>query len=246
MSVDPPRVHLPNASPAAVPIRFVDVTKRYRTGDAEHVDALRGVTLTIEPGAFAAIVGRSGSGKSTLLHLLAAMDTPTGGEVTVGEWRLAGLGPREQARFRRTMVGMIFQSFNLVGTMTARANVELPLLLAGIPAGDRIARAQACLDAVGLGHRATHRPAELSGGEQQRVAIARALVHDPPILLADEPTGNLDSATAADVVALLADVAGTRGKTVVVVTHHFSEIEAVATHRITLHDGSIAEEVRSS
>jgi putative ABC transport system ATP-binding protein len=205
------------------------------------VQALDGVSLTIDAGQFVALVGRSGSGKSTLLHLLAAMESPTTGEIVVGDWPLARLDRQAQARYRRTGVGIIFQSFNLVPSMTAVQNVELPLVLAGVAPALRRARALDALDQVGLRPRQHHRPVELSGGEQQRVAIARALVNDPPLLLADEPTGNLDSANARQIVELLARVQQEQGKTVLVVTHHLPEVAAVADRVITLADGRIVE-----
>jgi putative ABC transport system ATP-binding protein len=199
------------------------------------------VSLTIDAGQFVALVGRSGSGKSTLLHLLAAMESPTTGEIVVGDWPLARLDRQAQARYRRTGVGIIFQSFNLVPSMTAVQNVELPLVLAGVAPALRRTRALDALDQVGLRPRQHHRPVELSGGEQQRVAIARALVNDPPLLLADEPTGNLDSANARQIVELLARVQQEQGKTVLVVTHHLPEVAAVADRVITLADGRIVE-----
>jgi ABC-type lipoprotein export system ATPase subunit len=218
-----------------------DVRKTYHT-PAGHVHALGGVTAQVPAGAFCGIVGRSGSGKSTLLHLLAAMDQPTSGTVRVGGVDVGALGRKEQARFRRERVGMVFQQFNLVASMDARANVELPLLLAGAKPDARRRRAAECLDSVGLSGRATHRPAELSGGEQQRVAIARALAADPDVLLCDEPTGNLDSETAGQIVDLLRILNRDLGKTVVVVTHHFGEIQHACTHRLRLSDGLLVEE----
>jgi predicted ABC-type transport system involved in lysophospholipase L1 biosynthesis ATPase subunit len=153
------------------------------------------VSLSIDSGAFVGVVGPSGSGKTTLLHLLAALDRPTAGTLEVGGWTLGTLDDTARARYRRSMVGLVFQEFHLVPTMTALENVALPLLLAGVPPAERTPRARAALDTVGLADRTTHRPAALSGGEQQRVATARALVGDPPLLLADEPTGNLDAET---------------------------------------------------
>lgn len=229
-----------NGRPAASPfISLEQVSKIYAMG-SETVAALAGVDLAIPAGQFLAVVGRSGSGKSTLLHLLAGMDRPTHGQVRVGTWDLARLRRREQAHYRRAMVGMIFQQFNLIPSMTALENVELPMVLAGAERAARQRRAAACLADVGLAHRTTHRPTELSGGEQQRVAVARALVHDPPLLLADEPTGNLDSTTGAQIVDLLATVHREQGKTVLVVTHHPAEFDAVAERTIELHDGTLS------
>ena len=203
------------------------------------VAALYQLDLDVAEGAFVAVVGRSGSGKSTLLHLLAALEQPSAGTLSVGPWHLGGLGPDEQARYRREMVGIVFQQFHLVPTMTALENVELPLVLAGAPRAARRERARACLDLVEMTHRLEHRPVELSGGEQQRVAIARALVHDPPLLLADEPTGNLDSATGAQIIALLDRLHREQGRTVLAVTHNLAELDAVASRILTLHDGRV-------
>lgn len=226
-------------SAASAFIHLQGVTKAYAMG-RETVRALDEVTLSLPEGQFAGIVGPSGSGKSTLLHLLAAMDRPTSGQITVGRWDLGTLDRTAQARYRREMVGMIFQQFNLVTTMTACENVELPLLLAGVAPRERRAAATDTLEAVGLGDRVDHRPTELSGGEQQRVAIARALVADPPLLLADEPTGNLDSVTGGRIIDLLRAIHEERGKTVVVVTHHPAEIQGVADRLIRLRDGQLA------
>jgi ABC-type lipoprotein export system ATPase subunit len=214
------------------------VSKRYRRGRSA-VDALRDVSLTVPAGRFAAVVGPSGSGKSTLLHLAAALDRPSDGQIRLGEWRLADLSRGEQAQFRRRMVGIVFQQFHLVPTMTALENVALPMILAGAAPERRRARAEACLAQVDLADRAGHRPAELSGGEQQRVAVARALTGDPPLLLADEPTGNLDAETGAAVIDLLRDIHDEQGRTVVVVTHHFAEVEDAAEDVFRLRDGTL-------
>ncbi len=214
------------------------VSKIYQRGP-NRVVALRTFSLALPAAQFTAVVGRSGSGKSTLLHLLAALDHPTEGEITVGPWRLSAFDRREQARYRREMVGMIFQQFNLIPSMTALANVELPLVLAGVAPAVRQARAAECLERVELSHRLDHRPTELSGGEQQRVAIARALALDPPLLLADEPTGNLDSVTGKQIVALLARLQREQGKSIIVVTHSLEEVAPVATRVVELHDGSL-------
>jgi ABC-type lipoprotein export system ATPase subunit len=219
-------------------IQLRDVSKRYPMGTTP-VDALDALTLDIPRGQFVAVTGPSGSGKSTLLHLLAALDTPSSGTIRVGDWQLGTLGRDEQAAYRRTMVGIIFQQFHLVPTMTARQNVALPMILAGVAPATRRARADECLAVVGLADRADHRPSELSGGEQQRVAVARALAPDPPILLADEPTGNLDTDTGEQIVQLLEDVHREQGRTVIVVTHHFTEVEAVTERRIQLRDGRL-------
>jgi len=206
---------------------------------AARVHALDGVSLNIPRGQFVAVVGPSGSGKSTLLHLLAALDRPSQGTVRVGAWPLDTLSTEEQARYRRTMVGIIFQQFHLIPTMTARENVALPMILAGVAPADRSRRAAACLDMVALTDRMDHRPAELSGGEQQRVATARALVGDPPLLLADEPTGNLDTDTGAQIVDLLARLHRDHNRTVLVATHHPEELDGVAERIVHLQDGAV-------
>ncbi|HMB89427.1 MAG TPA: ABC transporter ATP-binding protein [Rhodothermales bacterium] len=225
-------------------IRLREVSRVYVMGTTR-VTALHKVTLDLPEHSFTALIGHSGSGKSTLLHLLAAMDKPTAGDITVGSWHLPTLTRKAQARFRREMVGMIFQQFNLVASMTALENVAMPLVLAGIAPALREARARECLDLVGLTHRMTHRPTELSGGEQQRVAIARALVGDPPLLLADEPTGNLDSTTGAQIIDLLARVHYEQGKSILIATHHFDEVAHVAERVLTLHDGRLQKESES-
>ena len=236
----------PNATPASPPpatpdvdaslVRLDGVTKTYTRGRTS-VTALDDVSLDIAQGEFVGVVGPSGSGKSTLLYMLAAMDQPTSGSIAVGDWSLDGLSADEQARYRRTMVGIIFQQFHLVPTMTAQENVALPMILAGVDPSRRQDRAAECLEMVGLADRLDHRPAELSGGEQQRVATARALVGDPPLLLADEPTGNLDSETGAQIITLLERLHAEQNRTVVVVTHHFEEIEHAAQQVVRLRDG---------
>jgi ABC-type lipoprotein export system ATPase subunit len=218
-------------------IQLRNVSRTYHRGPAT-VHALRDVDLALPPHSFTAVVGRSGSGKSTLMHALAAMDLPTEGTVTVRSWEVTALERKERARYRREVVGMIFQRFNLVPAMTALGNVELPLMLAGVAPDERRARAEAVLDQVGLGARMDHRPDELSGGEQQRVAVARALVHDPPLLLADEPTGNLDSQTADEIVALLRAI-HRGGRSVLVVTHNLDEFRDAAEWVVRLEDGAI-------
>ncbi|MCS7081473.1 MAG: ABC transporter ATP-binding protein [Bacteroidota bacterium] len=223
-------------------VRLAGVTKSYPMGRTS-VRALRGVDLEIHPGQFVLLVGRSGSGKSTLLHLIAAMDRPSAGTIAVGPWQLDRLTAKEQASYRRQTVGMIFQGFHLIPTMTARENVELPLLLAGWSKRERLRRADALLELVGLRERSAHRPTELSGGEQQRVAIARALALNPPLLLADEPTGNLDSHTAAEVLQMLARVHREEGKTVILVTHDVAEAQPFAQRLVRLQDGAVIEDV---
>ncbi len=199
-------------------IRCVDVKKDYPAGDTP-VHALRGVNLEIADSGFYAVMGRSGSGKSTLLHILAAMDPPSSGEVTVSGQRVDQLTERQATQFRRTSIGIIFQAFNLIPTMTALENTLLPGLLAGDSTGMLRTRALELLDRLGLADRMTHRPQALSGGEQQRVAIARALLYKPPVVFADEPTGNLDSASSALVWEVLRDLAHEQEVTVLMVTH---------------------------
>ena len=192
------------------------VRKHYRRGGQE-VRALDGIDLEVPHRGMTAVVGASGSGKSSLLHIIGAMDRPTSGEVTVANRRLDLLSQHELTAVRRVTVGFVFQSFNLIPNLSALENVMLPMEFAGMPASDRRRRASALLARVNLAARASHRPRELSGGEQQRVAIARALANDPPLVLADEPTGNLDSQTGQMIYALLKELAAER--TVVVVTH---------------------------
>lgn len=221
-------------------VRLRAVTKTYQRGP-NTVHALRDVSFSLADGTFTGIVGPSGSGKSTLLHLLAALDQPSKGTLAVGDWTLDALNDAARARYRRSMVGLVFQQFHLVPTMTAQENVALPLLLAGVPPSERSKRAARALDHVGLADRSSHPPAALSGGEQQRVATARALVTDPPLLLADEPTGNLDADTGTQIVDLLHRICQDHDRTVIVVTHHPAEIDHVADRLVQLQDGSVAD-----
>ncbi len=221
-------------------VRADRLTRRYVMGE-NVVTALEGLDLSVEDGERVAILGRSGSGKSTLLHLLGGLDRPTSGDAWVGGKRLAEMTDDELALYRRTGVGFVFQFFNLVPTLSALQNVELPLTLAGVPREERRRRAAGLLDRVGLSARAGHRPSELSGGEQQRVSVARSLVHDPPLLLADEPTGNLDSRTAAEVLGLLGGLAG---KTVLLVTHDRALAESFAGRTLELLDGRKVSDAR--
>lgn len=217
-----------------------DVRKEYRMGERS-VRALDGVSLELEPALFVVVVGASGSGKTTLLNLLGAMDQPTSGQVVVDGADLAKLGESGLTDYRRHKVGFVFQNFNLIPNLTALENVMLPMELAGVPAGERPPRSSALLERVGMGHRARHKPAQLSGGEQQRVAIARALANDPAMVLADEPTGNLDSKTGRDIIELLRELARERGKAVVVVTHD-EAITTVADLSLHMRDGRIVEQ----
>ncbi len=227
---------MPTPDPAPV-LRCVNVHKSYTLGDRQVV-ALRGVTLEIAEHGFYAIMGASGSGKSTLLHLLAALDRPDQGEIYIAGKPVHTLSERDATTFRRTQIGIIFQQFNLIPTLTARENVELPGTLAGTNADWLRTRSQALLDLLGLNGRGDHRPDALSGGEQQRVAIARALLYSPPVVFADEPTGNLDSASSEKLWSLLADLAAKQHTTVVMVTH---EPAAAANCRrvFVLKDGAV-------
>jgi predicted ABC-type transport system involved in lysophospholipase L1 biosynthesis ATPase subunit len=227
---------LPNAVGIEPAVRCVDLVKAYGSAAAP-VYALRGVSLDVLPGERVALLGKSGSGKSTLLNLLGGIDRPTSGTLQVAGRDLGRLSGRELARFRSAAVGMIFQSFNLIPSRTALDNVELPMIFAGRAPRDRRAEARRALEAVGLGQRLGHLPSQLSGGEAQRVAVARALVNHPEILLADEPTGNLDSATAHEVIDLLTEHVRARGTTLLLVTHD-EELARTCTDRVVrLKDG---------
>ena len=199
-------------------IDLSEVSREYRRG-TDHVKALDKVSLHVEQGHFVALMGPSGSGKSTLLHILAGLDRPTSGRVVVAGQDLGGLSDDQLARFRAAHVGFVFQFFNLIPVLDARGNVELPLLLTTLPKAERRARAETALRIVGLADRAGHAPNQLSGGEQQRVAIARAIVSDPEIIVADEPTGDLDAANAVEILGLLRELRQEFGKTIVMVTH---------------------------
>jgi putative ABC transport system ATP-binding protein len=220
-------------------VRTVGVGRRYKMGNAV-VDALRDVDLTLERGEFVALVGPSGSGKSTLLNLIGGLDHPTRGEVWIDGVELGASDERKLTRHRREHVGFVFQTFNLLPRLTAEENVALPLMFSGVPEKERRRRARVQLERVGLGPRLAHRPTQLSGGEQQRVAIARAMVGEPSLILADEPTGNLDTATGAEIMGLLKELNQERGVTVLAVTHD-PEIAAFAERTIRLRDGRVEE-----
>jgi putative ABC transport system ATP-binding protein len=220
-------------SPAIV---AAEVARTYEL-DGVSVPALRGVSLTVSAGDYVAIVGTSGSGKSTLMHLLGALDRPTSGKLLIGGRDVTTLSPADMARLRNETIGFVFQSFHLLARTTARDNVALPLVYRGTARRERRERASAMLERVGLGHRLDHRPNQMSGGEQQRVAIARALVTGPSVLLADEPTGNLDSATGESVLELLESL-NADGVAVVLVTHD-REVAARARRQIVMRDGLI-------
>jgi putative ABC transport system ATP-binding protein len=220
-----------------VVVRAVGLTRRYKMGDT-FVDALRGVDLSIARGEFVALVGPSGSGKSTVLNLIGGLDRPTSGDVWINGTELGSSDERTLTRHRRSSVGFVFQNFNLLPRLTAEENVALPLMFSGVPEKERLARARALLERVGLGPRLAHRPTQLSGGEQQRVAIARALVARPAILLADEPTGNLDTVTGADIMGLLQELNQERALTLLTVTHD-PEVAAFADRVVRLRDGQV-------
>jgi putative ABC transport system ATP-binding protein len=217
-----------------------NVSKVYQMGSTT-VAALDHVSVTVKAGEFAAIQGTSGSGKSTLLNVLGGLDHPTGGEILFDSTPLAPLSKKAMARYRRNSVGMIFQGFNLIPTMSAEENVGLALAFAGVRGGERKQRAQELLSRVGLADRLTHRPTELSGGEQQRVAIARALANRPRVLLADEPTGNLDSTRAQELLTLLRAMVGSDALTIIMVTHDHELARSFADRIILMKDGRVVE-----
>jgi putative ABC transport system ATP-binding protein len=228
----------PPVPQAELAVQTIDLVKTYGH-PASPVHALVGVTMDIRRGERVALLGKSGSGKSTLLNLLGGLDRPTAGAIHVVGRDLTHLSARDLAAHRLTTVGMIFQSFNLISSRTAVENAALPLIFAGVSPKQRLVRARRALEAVGLGARLDHRPAELSGGEQQRLAVARALVNEPQILLADEPTGNLDSATAGEVMELIGNHVRGHGTTLVLVTHD-EDLACRTTERILrLHDGQL-------
>ena len=217
-----------------------DLWKTYAMG-SEEIHALRGISVDIDRGEYVAIMGPSGSGKSTLMNLIGCLDTPSKGTYLLNGKHVGDMNDNELARIRNEEIGFVFQTFNLLPRATALHNVELPLVYAGVRATDREARARGALERVELGDRMTHRPNELSGGQRQRVAIARALVNNPSILLADEPTGNLDSKTGAEIMSLFAKL-HMAGNTIVLVTHE-ADVAAFAHRTIHIRDGQVEKDV---
>ncbi len=215
-----------------------NLTKTYVTGDAR-VDALAGVSFAIEPGDFVALMGPSGCGKSTLLHLCGAMDRPTSGTLRLDDRDLSAMEDDELTRVRREQVGFVFQFFNLLPTLTVSDNIALPCLLAGVKAAEAETRARSLADRVGIGHRLSHFPQQISGGEMQRAAIARALIHQPALIVADEPTGNLDSENGANVMTLLKTLNAETGVTILLATHA-ADVAAAAGRVLKMRDGKFA------
>ena len=231
---------------AALPMALIetqDLWKTYTMGD-EEIHALRGVSIQIEKGEYVAIMGPSGSGKSTLMNLIGCLDTPSKGTYLLNSKEVSTMNDNELARIRNEEIGFVFQTFNLLPRATALHNVELPLVYAGVSSKERLERAKQALDKVELSQRMTHKPNELSGGQRQRVAIARALVNNPSILLADEPTGNLDSKTGVEIMALFERL-HQAGNTIVLVTHE-AEVAAHAKRQIIIRDGQVEKDVRQA
>jgi putative ABC transport system ATP-binding protein len=232
----------PTAPAASTIIETKEIWKTYKMGD-ETIHALHGVSFSIQRNEYIAIIGPSGSGKSTLMNLIGCLDTPTQGEYWLNGKLVSKMDDDELAYIRNKEIGFVFQTFNLLPRASALHNVELPLIYNGTPSGERLKRAKAALEQVDLGHRMSHKPNELSGGQRQRVAIARALVNNPSIILADEPTGNLDSTTSEEIMALF-DVLHSRGNTIILVTHE-PDIAAHAHRVLTIRDGRIATDTRN-
>ncbi len=222
-------------------IHAVGLRKRYKLGKENFVDALRGATLDIERGEMAAIMGPSGSGKSTFMHIAGCLDTPDEGEVWMDDRRIDTMSGSELVRVRRESIGFIFQGFNLIPTLSAEENVALAAEYAGLSRHDALVRGRELLETVGLGERTRHIPSELSGGQQQRVAIARALVNDPAIVMGDEPTGDLDTATSAEIVEMMRRINTERGTTFLIVTHN-PEVAHACDRTVVMRDGVVADD----
>jgi putative ABC transport system ATP-binding protein len=230
--------HRAYAADREVIVRARDVRKVYRAETSDPVHALRGVTMEIYAGEYLAIMGPSGSGKSTFFNAIGGLDRPTSGQVYIDEVDIAQLDARELAWLRCRKIGYIFQSYNLIPVMTALENVMLPMTFAGTPADEARAKAQGLCELVGIGHRLDNKPSELSGGQQQRVAIARSLANDPAIILADEPTANLDSKTGLEIIALLVELKRSKGVTVISATHDH-EMLAISDRVLWIKDGTV-------
>jgi putative ABC transport system ATP-binding protein len=241
ISISPPAVSTP---PQSCMIATVDLWKTYDMGSEQQVHALRGVNLRIQRNEYVAIMGPSGSGKSTLMNLIGCLDTPSKGQYWLNNQQVSELDDDELARIRNKEIGFVFQTFNLLARATALHNVELPLIYAGVPSDERTARAKEALASVGMEARMMHKPNELSGGQRQRVAIARALVNRPSIILADEPTGNLDSQTGNEIMAVL-DRLQAQGNTIVLVTHEHDIAEYA--HRVVyIKDGVVEKDEKKA
>jgi putative ABC transport system ATP-binding protein len=224
-------------------IRIEELTKVYQI-DSIKVEALRGINLTVAPGEFLAIIGPSGTGKSTLMNIIGCLDVPTSGRYWLNKREVGRLTDNQLAEVRNREIGFVFQSFNLLPRLSALENVERPLVYRGVDRKERVIRAKEALARVGLGDRMLHRPAQLSGGQQQRVAIARALVGDPSLILADEPTGNLDSTSGSDILNMIKEL-HTQGKTIVLITHDL-DVARQAQRVVRIHDGRIVGEERGA
>ncbi len=240
--IQPAAIKPLDGASAPVLIEMHNITKIYRMGEQE-VHALRDVSLRVEQGEFVAIMGASGGGKSTLMNIMGCLDRPTSGTYLLGGRDVSTLDDDEQALARNRMIGFVFQSFNLLARTTAQKNVELPLIYAGVPASERAERARAALETVGLGNRLDHQPSQLSGGQQQRVAVARALVSDTPIIMADEPTGNLDSQVTGEIMHLFQRLNRERGITLILITHE-EDVAAYAGRVVRMRDGQIRSDTR--
>jgi putative ABC transport system ATP-binding protein len=238
VTITPPSGTAPVTTEQDTVIQLERVTKVYRTGSIS-VAALRGITLSVTEGEYVAVIGPSGSGKSTLMHILGCLDVPTSGRYHLAGEDVSHMTETDLAEVRNRRIGFVFQQFNLLASMTAWQNVELPLVYAGTPRAERKERAMEALKRVGLAGRVHHRPGELSGGQQQRVAVARALVSEPDLILADEPTGNLDSVSAADVLRLMGELHDT-GRTLMLITHD-EEVASAAGRVVGIRDGLLIE-----